>query len=512
MKTKKYIAMVAIGLAMITGCGKDDIKQIDSTIDLDVSNVDFSQTVTVAWNSDGSATVSANVDGMTVSGASTGKVTIDYSGSEKIEYKLSGSTSNGYLKIYSGAMQKLTLNNVSIANSTGAAINLQGPSSSPADGWITYVVMNGINTVADGSSYSSTPSDEDEKGVVFAEGWLIFSGSGSMTVTASGKSGIASDDYVVMMGGSVEVNSTSSVKVSGSDTTKVSGVKAKDGFVMNDGTLNISCTGQGCKGLSGDGTAVFAGGTVSVAVSGSNYGSSSGGSGGRGGGFGGRKSSSAVQAKGIKFDDNITFSGSTVSVSSANHEGIESKGEISVTGGEVYSYASDDAINSASTMTISGGYVCAHSSGNDGLDANGNLYIKGGVVYAIGASSPEVAVDANTEGGYTLYVQGGTLVAIGGLESGASLSQTCYSASSWSSNTWYALTVGSNTWAFKTPSSGGSGLVVSGSSTPTLKSGVSVSGGTSYFSGTLTANGSVSGGSTVSLSQYSGGNNGGGRH
>ena len=99
---------------------------------------------------------------------------------------------------------------------------------------------------------------------------------------------------------------------------------------------------------------------------------------------------------------------------------------------------------------------------------------------------------------------------MGGLESGAQLTQSCYQASSWSTNTWYALTVGTSTFAFRTPSSGGSGLVVSGASQPALKSGVSVNGGTSYFGGIGIADGTVSGGSTVSLSSYTGGSGMGG--
>ncbi|MCR4799480.1 MAG: hypothetical protein K5860_03135, partial [Bacteroidales bacterium] len=109
-----------------------------------------------------------------------------------------------------------------------------------------------------------------------------------------------------------------------------------------------------------------------------------------------------------------------------------------------------------------------------------------------------------------LYVQGGTIVAIGGLEQGASLTQSCYQTSSWSSSTWYGLHVGATTYAFKTPASGGSGLVVSGSSTPTLTSGVTVSGGTTYFDGTFIANCSVNDGNSVSLSTYTGGNSGDG--
>jgi len=170
--------------------------------------------------------------------------------------------------------------------------------------------------------------------------------------------------------------------------------------------------------------------------------------------------------------------------------------------------AYDDAINSAQDLTISGGYVYAHATNNDGIDANGNCYIKGGLVYAVGSGSPEVAIDANSEEQKKLYVSGGTLVAIGGLESGSSLTQSCYSASSWSKNTWYALSYGNETFAFQTPSSGGNTLVVSAASTPTLKSGVTVSGGTPIFGGVGYTGATVSGGSSVSLSSYTGGDNG----
>ena len=84
------------------------------------------------------------------------------------------------------------------------------------------------------------------------------------------------------------------------------------------------------------------------------------------------------------------------------------------------------------------------------------------------------------------------------------LSQACYQ-SSWSANTWYALKYDSTTFAFKTPSSGGNGLIISTPSTPTLQSGVTVTGGTSYFGGLGNVGATVSGGSTVTLSSYTGG-------
>lgn len=518
---RKLCLLVAWAL-FVTGCQKDNIVNVDRIATLDDVNDDivgttFAQIVYVTFSDQGNAVVTGATDDFNVT-INGNDVTIIYAGEEFMMYELSGTATDGFFKLYSSSKQGITLNGVNLTNPNGAAINVQGPASAPNKGKRTFIVLKGTNALADGTSYTDTPSTEDEKAALFSEGQLVFSGTGSLAVEASGKSGIVSDDYLHFMEGTVMVNATTSATVSGSDTLKPACLKANDYIKVTGGTLHLSSSGTGAKGISCDGYGIFRGGIVNVTVTGSNYGSSGGGGGFPGGGFpgggfpgGGQSSSDGVSAKGVKFDGNLSITGGSLIVKATAHEGIESKGTITISGGEVYSYSqSDDAINSAGELTVSGGYICGHSSGNDGLDANGNCYIKGGVVYAIGTSSPEVAIDANTEGGFKLYVEGGTLIAIGGLESGSSLTQSCYSASSWSQNTWYALTVGSTVYAFKTPSSGGTPLVVSGASTPTLSSGVTVNGGTSYFEDLLYQDASVSGGSSVSLSSYTGGNGGGG--
>jgi hypothetical protein len=229
-----------------------------------------------------------------------------------------------------------------------------------------------------------------------------------------------------------------------------------------------------------------------------------------------------------------------VTTTGAGGEGIESKEEIVISGGEVIVNASDDAINAAylkddnknwvsgsGNMTITGGYVFACSSGNDGIDTNGDCKIQGGIVYAIGGSNGEMAIDANTEERKTLYITGGSVFAIGSLENGAQISNgTAKQVSTVNKNTWYALYNGSTlVGAFKTPNTttssqgGGPGgqnsskIVVYTSSTPSLTSDVSVSGGTEYFAGMANFGCTVSGGQSVSLSNYtsSGGGPGGGR-
>lgn len=496
------------------GCSKDNIVSIDPIMtddgDDNIENTEFMQTVQVVFNASGEATVTGTDADFTVS-VSGNDVTIVYTGDEYVMYELSGSTDDGFFKLYSSKKQGITLNGVSITNPNGAAINVQGPTATPNKGKRTFVVLNGDNALADGTTYSDTPSGEDEKAALFSEGQLIFSGGGTLTVVASGRSAIVSDDYVHILSGEIVCTVTGNAYYDSDDAEykSTAGIKANDYVRMTDGSVTITNSGTGGKGIKCDGNGYFYGGSVTVTTTGSNYGS--GGGGGFPGGGGGSSNSESVSAKGLKFDGNLMFNGSTVVVNSTSHEGIEAKGTLTISGGEVYSYSkSDDAINSGGDFTISGGYVYGYAPSNDGLDANGDFYIKGGVVYAIGTSSPEVAIDANTEANHQLYVTGGTLIAIGGLENGSSLTQSCYQASSWSQNMWYAMTVDGTTWAFMTPSSGGTPMVVSGASTPVLQSGVSVSNGISHLEGLLFESPYISGGTTVSLSSYTGGNGGGG--
>lgn len=391
---------------------------------------------------------------------------------------------------------------------------------------ISGVEDDGIQCDLDGdtSTGETTDHEDEDSGNVYISGGTI-----DIDVTATAAKGVKCDGDMMISGGTIHVKTAGGGAWDSDDqeTKAACGLSCDGNMTISGGTITLNSTGSGGKGMKCDGVLTISDGTIDVVTSGnlyynngiiedSNYMGNTD-----------RISSNYYSSpKGIKaglriengntytYSGGIDITGGTITVTTSgrNSEGIESKNYLNISGGHITVNAYDDAINSGRDMTITDGYIYARSTGNDGIDSNGNLYLKGGVVYAIGSASPELAIDANSEEQKKFYFIGGTLVGISGLESGSSLTQTCYSSSSWSKNTWYALYDGDNlAFAFKTPSSGGSVLVVSTAGSTSLKSGVSVSGGTEYFGGVGNVGGTVSGGTTVSLSQYtSSGNTPGG--
>ena len=393
-----------------------------------------------------------------------------------------------------------------------------------------YLAANGASALPKRTT-GETPDHEDEdSGNIYIEGGTI-----TMNITGKAAKGIKSEGDIIVKAGTINITTTGHGKWDEEDVkTKAAACLGSDAkVVISGGTLILTSTGAGGKGINCDAEFELLGGDVTIVTKGAlyyhngttentNY----------TGNTDNVNSDYYSSSKGVKADGAIKISGGRINVSTAglNAEGIESKTSILISNGEVIVNSYDDGINvggDGSDLIIEGGYVYARAMNNDGIDGNGNVYVKGGLVYAIGSRDPEVAIDANTEEGKKLYVQGGTIIAVGKLESGASITGgTAKQTTSWTAETWYALYNGSElVAAFKTPtqssSSGGPGgrpggggsqtLVVYTSSTPTLTSGVTVSGGTEYFAGAANIGGTVSGGSSVTLSNYTSSGGPGGR-
>ena len=537
----------------------------DPSSDDDISNTTFAGKITIIFSENGSAAVDGDTYGyVAVDG---NKVTVTNTGGQVLVYELKGSTSNGYFKVYGAKKQAILLNGVSITNPDGAAINNQNKKRT----FVVVEGENTLSDGA--SAAYTPVGEEDQKAVFFSEAQLIFSGSGILTVNALNKqekAGISSDDYVRLMqspvikvtcgssagnglkgsdgvqlsngslvvsiagamkkgissneyvlveGGTHMVSSTGGVAYDEEDAeySGTAGVKADSYFEMTGGSLTIQNTGDGGKGIRAgvydyDETnhtvadSKISGGTLTVTTNG--------------------REVNDVSAKGIKIGwvtkngtgdhaevtghaGNMTVSGGTIIVNSASGEGFEVKGDLTINGGEIHvTSTGDDAVNAQGKLEINDGYIYAYSSKNDALDSNGDTKINGGKVFAVStAGTPEVAIDANTEDGYRLYIySGATIVAYGGLERNYYTENKIYNMSC-SAGKWNALTVDGTAFAaFKGPSSISSYIVSAPSLSAGLKN-VSVS-GTPKCNGAWAVEG-ISGGSSVSLSDYTGGGGGG---
>lgn len=111
----------------------------------------------------------------------------------KVSYLLQGRCEDGQFKVYSNKKFQLILNELHLTCSDGPAISIQEKKR-------CFVTLSGQNSsrLCDGEVYASdaVPTGEDEKGCLFSEGQLIFTGKGTLTVRGLHQHGIASDEYV----------------------------------------------------------------------------------------------------------------------------------------------------------------------------------------------------------------------------------------------------------------------------------------------------------------------------
>ena len=301
-----------------------------------------------------------------------GHVTCITTAEERIVYRIGG-TGTGSVKIYSDKKVKVILDQLHLTNTDGPAISLQGKKRQ-------FLVLEGDNSLV-GEGVQTTNHDKDNeqaKGTLFAEGKVIVSGEGSLAITSNKRHALASDDYVRIRSGVIQINTYDSPSAS-------DGIHTKEGFVMESGALTIQARDEGIQ--AGDSVhpafCYIAGGEIAITTD---------------------------TGDGIRASQKVTVSGGNIRVHSQNNEGIESKGSLLVTDGDIEVNAWNDAFNAEEGIYIHGGRTYAHSIDNDALDSNQNIVIEGGLVVAISGYNPETALDADLG---ELIITGGTILGIG---------------------------------------------------------------------------------------------------
>jgi len=157
--------------------------------------------------------------------------------SKNIGYVLTGGTSQRYggVTMYSEHKCSLTINKLKLINENAPAINIQTSKR-------TFVeIGDGVNELSDKGTYPAVGT-VSMKAAFFSEGELIFNGAGenALTVTGNVKHGLASDDYVHVYSGTLNVNANFN-----SPDAQGDGIKVKDKFLMHGGSVTVTAKGDG---------------------------------------------------------------------------------------------------------------------------------------------------------------------------------------------------------------------------------------------------------------------------
>ena len=287
------------------------------------------------------------------------------------DYVLSG-TLDGQVLIEApeNAKVRLILNGVSIVSPEGPAIYEQ-----QADKLIITLAEGTENSLTDGSPV--TDEDDTIGAALYAEDDLSINGQGTLTVNGTQKHGIQSKADLIIAGGAITV------------TAVTDGVRGRNSVLVLDGTLGITCGGDGITATrtdaEGKGWIVLAGGTIRIQT-GDGAGEVQASSKGRGGfgGWGGRddwgdfsgSADSAVSQKAVKAATSLTVLGGSYTLDCAD-DGLHAE-SVTVEGGAFSIRSGDDAMHADQALTVSAGTIDITQS-YEGLEAQ-NVTIAGGII------------------------------------------------------------------------------------------------------------------------------------
>jgi hypothetical protein len=379
----------------------------DNTAVEDISAIDMTSLVTQDLNAEinlegGSIQVTGS--GVTVEGTSA---TINAAG----VYSLSGTLDDGQIVIDTedeGTVE-LILNNANITNTSGAPIFV-----SSADTVVILLADGSSNIVTDGNSYIFADAETDEPdAAIFSKSDLLISGSGSLTVNANYKNGIASKDSLTIEDGVITVNAAAD------------GVRGKDSVTILDGTLTIVSGSDGIQSTNDSdeekGNVTISGGTINITagldgiqaetdllISGGNItvvtgGGSANGStqqgqdnpGGNRGQTAAAVDSTAVESmKALKAGENLTISGGSITIDSAD-DALHSNNNLNIDGGELTISSGDDGAHADTSLTINNGSITINKS-YEGIESAA-ITLNGGTIL-VTASDDGINVAGGNDG------------------------------------------------------------------------------------------------------------------
>ena len=322
----------------------DDV--VDNTVSVSYSGT--SASVVVAGNVAQYLTVS-------VTGAHVSIVQADDLPSE-ITYTLSGTSTDGEFYMDGSLKASLELDGLSLTNPSGPAINIQNGKRINLS-----VKKDTENTLRDGSG-------GDWKGCLRCKGHLELKGKGVLNVYGNTAHAVWSKEYVEMKNCTINIlkavgdglncnqyflmeSGTLSISGVGDDGIQVSYKTDDDGTVESDeentgaltvsgGTLSVTTTAAGAKGLKAEGAVLVNENTATTVITVKNS-----------GGVDATDSSDPTSSACLKSDKAITIDGGTLTLTNTGQGGraINSEGTLAINGGTISAQAQGSNYGSSSS-------------------------------------------------------------------------------------------------------------------------------------------------------------------
>ena len=285
-------------------------------------------------------------------------------------YVLTGAASEVTVVVEAGDEDKvqLVLDNLSITNTDSPAIYVKN-----ADKVFLTTAADSENSLSVTGTFTADGSTNTDA-VIFSRDDLVLNGLGSLTIVST-DNGVSCKDDLKVAGGTLTI------------TAGGHGLEANESIAIADGVISISAKADGLHAENDDdyrtGWVYVCGGVLSVSAG----------------------------DDGLHANTIVQIDGGTVTITAA--EGIEATW-VQINGGSTSIAATDDGINGANKSSaytacveITGGELTVNmgQGDTDGIDSNGNLIITGGTVSVTGQSAFDWDGTLTWTGG-TVYING----------------------------------------------------------------------------------------------------------
>lgn len=395
---KKAYAFIAVILSvlLLSSCDKKNTASVitssggkaDTSVSTDNMDFDFSNKDTEYDYDESEATViKESEDAVKITAAGT--------------YVITGRHSSITVSAPDSAKVRIILKNATVQNSSGPAIYITA-----ADKVFITAYKDTVNTVSDGSTYSSDFDGTNVDGAVFSKAELTLNGEGTLNVTGSYKCAVVSKDDLIICGLTLNAKSLGSA------------IEGKDCVKSKDSTVTVTSSGDGIKSTNSEDTArgfvyiesglfnitaakdgiqaetlvKLSGGEINVTSGGGAPEKVSSGGAGRAP-FESSSSDDEESTNGIRAGTLILAEGGSITVSSAD-DTVHSNGDVQINGGKFTLSSGDDGIHADNALIINSGEITVSKS-YEGLEGK-TVTITGGNIDITSSDDGINAADGNS--------------------------------------------------------------------------------------------------------------------